>query len=51
MKYIVTVNTIAVVSIFAGRVYAFTLLGLSFIPVLYVHGILLSIKRYQWLDG
>jgi hypothetical protein len=51
LKYIVTVIIIAGVSIFAGRVYAFALLGLSFIPVMYVHAIVLPKKGINGWTG
>ena len=43
-KYIITLAIVIAVSVFAGRVYALSLLGLAFIPVIYVHAILLPRK-------
>jgi hypothetical protein len=51
LKYIVTVIIVVSISMFAGRTYAFILLGLSFIPVFYVHAILLPKKGINGWTG
>jgi len=50
-KYILTMAIVVTLSAFAGRVYAFTLLGLALIPVVYVHGILLPKKGINGWTG
>jgi hypothetical protein len=50
-KYILTLAIVLTLSAFAGRVYAFTLLGLALIPVVYVHGILLPQKGINGWTG
>ena len=50
-KYIATVIIIVGISFYAGRVYALTLLGLSLLPVFYVHGILLPKKGINGWTG
>jgi hypothetical protein len=51
LKYIVTVIIIVSISTFAGRTYALVLLGLSLVPVFYVHGILLPKKGINGWTG
>src|SRR5438045_1789581 len=51
LKYFVTLFVIISISIFAGRVYALTLLGLSVIPVVYVHAIVLPRKGINGWTG
>jgi asparagine N-glycosylation enzyme membrane subunit Stt3 len=51
VKYIVTVIIIVSISIFVGRAYAFTLLGLFVIPVIYIHGIVLPKKGINGWTG
>ena len=51
LKYIVTVAIIVAISVYAGRVYALSILGLAFIPVVYIHGILLPRKGINGWTG
>ncbi|MDR6561664.1 MULTISPECIES: hypothetical protein [unclassified Arcicella] len=51
LKYFVTVTIIVSISIFFGRVLALTILGLTFIPVFYVHGVLLPRKGINGWTG
>jgi len=44
LKYLVTLAIIISISIFFGRTVALVILGLSLIPVFYVHGVLLPKK-------
>jgi len=50
-KYIVTLAIILLVSHFFGRIAAFVLLGLSILPIIYVHGILLPRKGINGWTG
>lgn len=50
-KYIVTVIIILFISVFAGRVYALTVLGLCILPVVYIHGIILPKKGINGWTG
>jgi len=50
-KYIVTLTVIILLSVYAGRTYAFVLLGLAVIPVIYVHGVLLPRKGINGWTG
>ena len=50
-KYLVTLTIIILISSFAGRVYAFAILGLTLLPVLYVHGVLLPRKGINGWTG
>jgi hypothetical protein len=51
LKYIVTVIVIVLISMYAGRVYAMSLLALTIVPVVYVHGILLPRKGINGWTG
>lgn len=51
IKYIVTLIVIVSVSILFGQTIALSVLGLSLIPVLYVHGILLPKKGINGWTG
>jgi hypothetical protein len=51
VKYIVILTVILCISTYVGRVYAFTLLGLILLPVIYVHGILLPKKGINGWRG
>jgi hypothetical protein len=51
LKYFVTLFIIVTISIFAGRIYALTLLSLSLIPVIYVHGFVLPGKGINGWTG
>jgi hypothetical protein len=51
VKYIITLAIIISISVFVGRVYAFSLLALAFIPVIYIHGILLPGKGINGWTG
>lgn len=50
-KYALTLAIIAAVSSYAGRVYAFGLLGLSVLPIIYIHGIILPRKGINGWTG
>lgn len=50
-KYILTLVIIVSVSVYVGRIYAFALLGLSIIPIIYVHGIVLPKKGINGWTG
>ena len=50
-KYIVSLAIILVVSHYFGRTAAFILLGLSILPIIYVHGILLPRKGINGWTG
>jgi hypothetical protein len=43
-KYIATLLVILAISFYAGRVYALSLLGVSILPILYIHGVVLPRK-------
>jgi len=45
LKYVVTLVIVITISIFFGRTIALGLLGLSLIPIVYIHGVVLP-KRY-----
>ena len=51
VKYIVTLIIIISISIFFGRTISLLILGLSLIPVFYVHGILLPKKGINGWTG
>jgi hypothetical protein len=51
LKYVITLGLTIGISIFAGRVYAFAILGLSLLPVIYVHGFLLPKKGINGWTG
>jgi hypothetical protein len=51
VKFIVTLAIIICISTFAGRVYALIILGLSLLPVIYVHGIVLPRKGINGWTG
>lgn len=51
MKYIATIVIIVSISHFFGRTIAFSLLGIMFIPVLYIHAILLPKKGINGWTG
>jgi hypothetical protein len=50
-KYIATLFIIISISIFVSRTAAFVVLGLSLIPVIYVHGVLLPKKGINGWTG
>jgi len=50
-KYLVSLAIILVVSHYFGRTAAFILLGLSILPIIYVHGILLPRKGINGWTG
>ncbi|MBS1979400.1 MAG: hypothetical protein JST46_18660 [Bacteroidetes bacterium] len=50
-KYALTLAITAAVSSYAGRVYAFGLLGLSVLPIIYIHGIILPGKGINGWTG
>lgn len=51
LKYIITLFVIILISLYFGRTIALTILGLSLIPVLYVHGVLLPKKGINGWTG
>ena len=51
LKYLVTVIIIILISIFFGRTFALIILGLSFIPVVYIHAVLLPRKGINGWTG
>lgn len=51
LKYLITLLILLSISIFFGRTIAFTLLGLSIIPIYYVHGVLLPKKGINGWTG
>jgi hypothetical protein len=51
LKYIVTMAIILGISVFAGRVYALSLFAVSFVPVFYIHFILLPKKGINGWTG
>jgi asparagine N-glycosylation enzyme membrane subunit Stt3 len=51
LKYIVTMAIVLTISVYAGRVYAFGLLALGLIPVIYIHGVLLPRKGINGWTG
>ena len=50
-KYIVTLAIIILLSVYFGRTVAMVTLGLSVLPVIYVHGVLLPRKGINGLTG
>ncbi len=50
-KYMVTLIIILLISMYAGRTAALVLLGLTVIPVIYVHGIVLPRKGINGWTG
>lgn len=50
-KYVVTLAIIITLSIFFGRAVAFGLLGITIIPLIYVHGIILPKKGINGWTG
>jgi hypothetical protein len=51
LKYFVTLLIIISISVFFGRVIAFVLLGLTLIPIVYIHGVLLPRKGINGWTG
>ena len=51
VKYIVTLAIIILLSVYFGRTVAMVTLGLSVLPVIYVHGVLLPRKGINGLTG
>ena len=51
LKYILTLGIVVAISIYAGRVYAFGLLGLALLPVIYIHAVLLPKKGINGWTG
>lgn len=51
LKYLVTLVIILSISIFFGRTAALVVLGLTLVPVIYVHGILLPKKGINGWTG
>jgi hypothetical protein len=51
LKYIITLAIIICISNYAGRIYAFGLLGLALLPVLYIHGVVLPKKGINGWTG
>ena len=50
-KYIVTLAIIILLSVYFGRTVAMVILGLTIMPVIYVHGVLLPRKGINGLTG
>ena len=44
-KYILTIVIVCLISIYAGRSVSMTILGLFFLPVLYIHAYWLPVKK------
>lgn len=44
-KYILTTLIVCLLSVYAGRTIAMTILGLLFIPVIYIHAYWLPVKK------
>lgn len=51
LKYIITVTLVVSISIIAGRIYAFVVLGFFLIPVVYIHAVLLPKKGINGWTG
>jgi hypothetical protein len=51
IKYFVTLAIVLTLSYFFGRIVAFSVLGAAFIPVIYIHGILLPKKGINGWTG
>jgi hypothetical protein len=51
LKYIVTLVVIISISIFFGRTFALVILGLTIIPIFYIHGIWLPRKGINGWTG
>ncbi len=51
LKFLITLPIILSISIFFGRTTALILLGLTIIPILYVHGVLLPRKGINGWTG
>jgi hypothetical protein len=51
LKYVVTLIAILSLSIFFGRSVALTVFGLCFLPVVYIHGVLLPRKGINGWTG
>ena len=45
IKYIVTTVIVCLISVYAGRNVSMTILGLLSIPILYIHGYWLPVKK------
>lgn len=50
-KYIATLAIIITISVYAGRVYAFSILALACVPVIYIHGVVLPRKGINGWTG
>ena len=50
-KYILTLIIIIAISVYAGRFYAFLLLGIAIIPVIYIHAVILPKKGINGWTG
>ena len=51
LKYLLTLAVILSLSIYFGRTIALVLLGLSLIPIIYIHGVLLPKKGINGWTG
>ena len=51
LKYVLTLMVVLSLSIFAGRMYALILLGLSVLPIIYIHGVVLPKKGINGWTG
>ncbi|NOT74339.1 MAG: hypothetical protein HOP08_05370 [Cyclobacteriaceae bacterium] len=51
VKYLITLALVLCISIFVGRLYALIFIGLWFIPIIYIHGIMLPRKGINGWTG
>ncbi|MEO7214024.1 hypothetical protein [Mucilaginibacter sp.] len=51
LKYIITMAIMIAISVYIGRVYAFAILGLAILPVIYIHGVVLPNKGINGWTG
>lgn len=51
LKYIVTLAIILTISVYVGRVYAFTIFAVALLPVIYIHGVVLPRKGINGWTG
>jgi hypothetical protein len=51
LKYFATLSIILLVSIYFGRTFAFSLLAIALLPILYIHGVVLPRKGINGWTG
>lgn len=51
LKYLVTLIAVLLLSVYFGRTIAFSILGLTLIPVIYIHAVLLPKKGINGWTG